>query len=220
MRVRQDRHTAHVAEWIAWQGARLTQNRLEVERFLRALDPEAERFSFRTFSETAYTRLPGWDPLERSIHGELSACWDELVQLNHKGAAVCVTINRTNGRGRSVSDILQVRALFLDDDEPPEQVDRFPLTPQIQIESSPGRYHHYWLVHDLPLNRFHEIQRQLALQFGADQRVAVLNQAMQIPGIWRRKNLLRPLLPVIRKVNPIPPYSQDEIGALLVYATT
>lgn len=216
MRVRQDRHTAHVAEWIAWQGARLTQNRVEVERFLRALDPEAECFSFRTFSETAYTRLPGRDPLERAIHGALSASWDELVALNHRGAAICVTINRTNGRGRKVADIQQVRALFLDDDDPPDRVDRFPLPPQIQVESSPGRYHHFWLVHDLPLNHFTEMQRQLARHYGADRRVAALNQAMQLPGFWRRKNLNRPLLPRIRQLNPILPYSEHQIGQLLV----
>lgn len=206
MRVRPDIRVAHVAEWVEQQGRALNQNFTQAERFLWALDPGATSFSFRTFSDTPYTRQPGWDPLEQAIHGSLADSWQELVELNRKGAAVSVTINRTNGEGREITDIEQVRALFLDDDNPAQTLDRFPLPPHIQVLTSPGHYHHYWLVRELPLYRFSELQSQLAQRYGGDNRVMALNQSMQLPGVWRRKNLTRPLLPVIRMINTFEPY--------------
>lgn len=186
----------------------------QAKRFLQALDPTAEWFSFRTFSDTPYTRLPGRDPLERAIHGGLDACWEELTELYRRGAAVCATINQTNGRGRSIADIRRVRALFLDDDHPPRLVDRFPLTPQIQVQSSPGHYHHYWLVRDLPLASFTPLQRALADSYGGDKKVLALNHAMQIPGIWRRKQLSRPVMPTLYKINKLPAYSEIDLERL------
>ncbi|MEN8180659.1 MAG: DNA-primase RepB domain-containing protein [Pseudomonadota bacterium] len=215
MRIRLDRNVAHLADWIAQQGRELIPEFREAERFLQALDPTAEYFSFRTFSDSPYTRQPGRDPLERAIHGGLRECWDELTELSRRGAAVCVTINRTNGKGREVTDIEQVRALFLDDDNPPENVDRFPLSPQIQVKTSAGHYHHYWLTDNLPLSAFTPLQRELACRYGGDQKVQALNQTMQLPGLWRRKQLTKPQLPTIIKNIKLSVYSKNQLEKLL-----
>lgn len=205
-----------MAEWIAQQGRALIADFSEAMRFLRALDPTAEFFSFRTFSDTPYTRQPGWDPLERATHGSLTNCWGELVELNRKGAAVSVTINRSNGQGREAADIQQVRALFLDDDKPPEVLDRFPLPPHIQLQTSPGHYHHYWLVEGLPLCLFGDLQSRLARRYGGDNKVMALNQSMQLPGIWRRKNLARPLLPSLHRISGCKPYPAEYLQKHLI----
>ncbi|MES9896347.1 MAG: hypothetical protein ABW141_15770 [Candidatus Thiodiazotropha endolucinida] len=115
-RYRRDPCLSHVARWIASQGRRYPPDKGQAMRFLERLDPTAGFFSFRTFSDTEYSRSPGYDPLEKAVHGTLDACWEQLVTLNRQGAVVSVTINRTNGVGRGLSDIHQVRALFVDDD--------------------------------------------------------------------------------------------------------
>ena len=153
------------------------------------MDPEAGFFSFRTFSDTPYTRIPGGDPLERAIHGSLERCWAELVVLNRAGAAVCVTINATNGRGRSPWDIVRVRALFVDDDDPGSFTVPLSPPPDLEVESSPGRYHHYWLARELALEEFVPAQMRLAKRYGTDLKVCALNQAMALPGFWRRKSV-------------------------------
>jgi hypothetical protein len=218
VRVSLDPCVGQIADWIAEQGHALTPQFDQAQRFLQALDPGAESFSFRTFSDTPYTRLPGRDPMQLALHGTLTQCWTQLVGLNQRGAAVSVTINRTNGRGRAAADIEEVRALFLDDDDPPQNLDRFPLSPHIQVQTSPGRFHHYWLVDELPLFRFSEYQRRLALRYGGDNKVMALNQSMQLPGFWRRKNLTRPLLPGIQHIKAFQPYRQEYLEVLLVPA--
>lgn len=214
MRAKPDPYVSHLAAWIRWRGQALEANFSAAKRFLTTLDPAARSFSYRTFSDSPYTRQAGHDPLERAIHGSLEERWEELIELNRAGAVICVTINQTNGRGRGVKDIERVRALILDDDHPPDVVDRFPLEPQIQVLSSPGRYHHYWLVDGLPLDAYVGIQRALATQYGGDNRVKALNTSMQIPGIWRRKDMLKPVLPRIHRITGQPHYTPDELDRL------
>jgi hypothetical protein len=193
-RFHRDPCLAHVARWIAFRGEALIPDRGMAERFLQRLDPRARCFSFRTFSDTGYTRAGAFDPLERAIHGSLDACWSELVRLNRAGAAISVTINETNGRGRTASDIVRVRALFLDDDRGGD-ADRFPQQPHLQVRTSDHRCHYYWFVDGLPLETFEAYQQRLAVTYGGDSRVFALNQSMQLPGLWRRKMATEPRFP-------------------------
>ena len=183
------------------------------QRFLHWLDPEAEEFAFRTFSDTCYTRLPGLDPLEREFHGSLLDCWDALVALNRAGAVAAVTINQTNGRGRGVADIVRVRALFLDDDRGMEP-DLFTLPPHCRVESSEHHNHYYWLVSGLETGVFVDVQRRLAARYGGDDRVCALNQAMQLPGFWRRKRGREPHIQRVHYRKSTPPYSLPSLSNL------
>jgi hypothetical protein len=215
-RYRRDPCRAHIAHWIAFQGRGKRPDKGQAERFLERLDPEAGDFSFRTFSDTEFTRYGSQDPLEKAIHGTLDACWVQLESLNRQGAVVSVTINRTNGVGRGVADIDQVRALFLDDDREGDPM-KFPLEPHIQVETSPGHYHHYWLVRNFPLQHFASFQQRLAKGYQGDNRVQVLNQSMQLPGFWRRKRVTKPRLTLLLTTNSHAPYQYDELGQLITF---
>ncbi|MBW9272336.1 MAG: RepB family DNA primase [Candidatus Thiodiazotropha sp. (ex. Lucinisca nassula)] len=214
-RYRRDPCLSHVAHWIASQGRRYPPDKGQAMRFLERLDSAAGFFSFRTFSDTEYSRSPGYDPLEKAVHGTLDACWDRLVTLNRQGAVVSVTINRTNGVGRGLTDIHQVRALFVDDDRGGDP-GRFPLEPHIQVETSPGHHHFYWLVQGLPLRHFSSYQQRLAKEYQGDTRVQVLNQSMQLPGFWRRKSITEPRLPVVLAISGHDPYRYCELGSLIM----
>lgn len=188
MRRRFDANVAHVAAWMGRRGERLQPDRGQAERFLHLLDPNAEWFSFRIFSASPYTRLPGKDPLEQVLQGRLDACWDELRRLNRLGAAIAVTINESDGRGRAQHNITRVRALFVDDDAPARRRRPFSLPPDCSVQSSPGHFHHYWLTRDVPLADFIAAQRRLAGVYQTDSKVCALNQSMSLPGFFWRKD--------------------------------
>jgi len=207
----------HVARWIAYQGEALIPEREMAEAFLQRLDPGAQRYSFRTFSDTEYTLAAAHDPLERAIHGSLDDCWSELVQLNRAGAAISVTVNATNGQGRAVGDIVRARALFLDDDSGCDP-GRFPLSPHLQVRSSARHCHYYWFVDGLPLASFEACQRQLAGRYGGDTRVCALNQSMQLPGLWRRKRVTQPHLPTFVRLTDAANYPVEQLVAVLLPA--
>ncbi len=193
--------TAQVAAWLMHRGRLLDPDFDQAEGFLEALDPAARCFSFRTFSDTPYTRVPGRDPLERELHGRLEDLWDGLCRLNRRGAAIGVTVNSTHCRGRGRADVVGVRALFLDDDRGLGRA-AFPLPPHVTVLTSPGRFHHYWRVAGLDPGAFEELQQRLAHAWGGDRRVCALNQSMQVPGFWRRKDPAHPRLPRLWAVRP------------------
>lgn len=73
------------------------------------------------------------------------------------------------------------------------------------IESSPERYHVYWLVEDAPLDSFESMQKRLAERFGGDPSVCDLPRLMRLPGFLHRK--LKPYQSHILETPATLPYS-------------
>jgi hypothetical protein len=144
-------------------------DRMAAQLFLRGLGGDA--FTFQVFDDNSVRRDRN---LARVLHGSLEQHFTILESLNSRGAGVFVTINRTDGRGRERHNIVSVRALFADlDGAPLAHVMRWMLRPHIVVESSPGRYHAYWLVDGtIALNEFSALQRKLAKLFGADPKAS------------------------------------------------
>ncbi|CUI17980.1 hypothetical protein PNK_2384 [Candidatus Protochlamydia naegleriophila] len=155
-------------------------------KFLTLLDENAESFTFQTFADK---KLEGsYDSLAKIFHGSLEDNFDKLVDLQLQGAGVFVTINQTNGKGRTSDHINKVRACFVDlDGSPLDPILRAPVDPHIIIESSPGRFHAYWLIEDLALENFRFIQECLAKQYNGDKAVIDLPRVMRLPGFFHQK---------------------------------
>jgi hypothetical protein len=158
-------------------------DRDEAERFLNALDPTAMAFTFQTFDDNADRKDRA---LAQILHGALDRHWGALCRLNAAGAGIFVTINETDGGGRSAANIMRVRALFVDLDGAPLP-ERFHAEPHIVVESSPDRYHVYWRVQDCPLEQFGALQRRLAASYGGDPKVHDLPRVLRLPGFIHHK---------------------------------
>ena len=104
----------------------------------------------------------------------------------------------------------KVRALFVDfDGAPLEPVLQCGMPPQIAVDSSPGRYHAYWLVSDCPLQDFTRIQVALAEKFGGDPSVKDLPRVMRLPGFCHRK--AEPVLTTVHSINSRAPYTVAQL---------
>ena len=124
--------------------------------------------------------------LARKLHGTDQHVIDELDRLQQQGAGVYLMVNEGDGKGRSAKNVVRVRALFVDlDGAPLEPVKEF--EPDLTIESSPGRYHAYWLVKDCPLDDFRTAQKALAAKFNSDPIVIDLCRVMRVPGYLHLK---------------------------------
>lgn len=100
-----------------------------------------------------------------------------------------MTINRTDGKGRKRENIVGIRAVFVDlDGAPLAPVIQWALPQNIVVESSPGRYHAYWLVDGtVALTEFTGLQKKLAKLFGGDPKVHDLPRVLRLPGFSHRK---------------------------------
>ncbi|MFN3700452.1 MAG: hypothetical protein ACK4VI_02895 [Alphaproteobacteria bacterium] len=111
----------------------------EAKKHLEALDDLAWAFTFQTFDDTGGNNKS----ICRILHGSLEEHWPTLVDLNERGAGIFVTVNETDLKGRSKDNIVDVRALFLDDDG---GVKEPPIKPHIRVKTSPNKQHLYYLI--------------------------------------------------------------------------
>src|SRR6266403_1841840 len=132
-------------------------NRDDAESFLSALDPAATWWTFQLFDDNR-------DRMDKSFtriwHGSFCKFWSKLVEFNKQGAGVYLTINETDGKGRTADDIVRVRAVFVDIDDG-RPLPTFHIKPHIVVESSPGKWHLYWRVRDCTIEQYRSLQTRL-----------------------------------------------------------
>lgn len=172
----------------------------EARRFLAAFSSDAV-FTFQTFAERADVSHQG--ALSRVFHGSFDEHAEALSALNDRGAGVFFMVNCGDGKTREgkktcrrAENVTAIRALFVDlDGSPVEPVYQWELAPTLVVESSPGRWHAYWLVSGCPLGDFRELQKRLAEHFHGDVAVNDLGRVMRLPGFVHQKG--KPFIPRI-----------------------
>lgn len=185
----------------------------QARQFLQLLgsqDP-ATVFHFRTFADNA----TGGAGLRRKFSGSLTEpkqvelVLRQLAQLNCEGAGIFVVVN---AGGQRKDEITSVRAVFADFDGASPSGAGDPLTPHMVVESSPGRYHLYWLVKDLPVARFGRVQEAIAAKYSSDPAVRDLPRVMRVPGFYHHKR--EPFQSRLLAAEGHTPFSaQEAIGA-------
>lgn len=169
---------------------------LVAKKFLENLDPQSTSFTFQTFDDTPAKR----PHLTRVFSGTLEAHFRALLNLNRQGASVNVTVQQTDGNGRKLENIKAVRTLFFEHDGKTKfQPSDIPLRPSMVVNSSPGRYHLYYL-----LDEHQAVTNETAEQFktcmaymiskGSDPSAKDLSRCLRIPGFHNNKYPSKPLV--------------------------
>jgi hypothetical protein len=155
----------------------------QAARFLAALSSDSS-YTFQTID----SRKPVRRGMTLVLHGSFAKLENRLADLNNKGSGIFVMVNRGDLHGRKADNVVGTRALFVDlDGAPLEPVLAAPIPPRIVIETSPGKWHCYWPVLDMPLDRFSPAQKMLALQFAGDESVHDKPRVMRMPGFMHLK---------------------------------
>ncbi len=152
----------------------------EAARFLEVFKGNQ---TFMTISEREGAR-----GTSRVMQGDLGRNADILLAANAAGHGIFFTPNETDGKGRKAENVVRVRAVFVDlDGAELGPVEKFKLKPNIILESSPGKYHAYWLTDDVPLDWFTPIQEAISKNFSGDPVVKDLPRLMRVPGFLHQK---------------------------------
>ena len=126
-------------------------------------------------------------------------------------------VNETDGNGQTKQNVTSVRALFADlDGTPLRNIKRIPIEPHLVVETSPGKFHVYWLIQNVPLATFSTLQQQLAAIVGSDPAVSDLPRIMRVPGTWHHK--AKPFRARIDQINAAPRLSYSQIKSVLADA--
>lgn len=159
--------------------------------------------SFQTFDDKGKNKS-----LVKQFHGNIESFIDELSWLNKRGAGVYFTVNQTDLKGRTTANVNRVRSVFIDLDGAPLP-EKFDLEPHFILETSPKKYHVYWLVDEMPLPTFTLYQQALAKKFNSDDKVKDLPRVMRVAGFYHNKREPYPIK--IRHMIDPTPYDMDEI---------
>ena len=139
----------------------------------------------------------------RHYHGGYSESTKDLREMNLKkqwGIFFAVNlldrdldpINPANDRPRHRTKkmVTHARAIFMDADDPQSApLDEFPLSPSIIVESSPGKYHYYWLIHGMTdqLDEWNKVQIGLINKYNGDNKAKDLARVLRLPGYYHNK---------------------------------
>jgi hypothetical protein len=180
----------------------LSPNLKHAKAFLMMLDLNAKEYHFRTFDDT---KKKGGG---RNYCDTLENLSGTFKNVNQKSNGVFVVIN---DGGRVDAEITKIRAIFADTDGAPLDPIINSLEPHMVIETSPGKWHVYWLVdQDFPSDKFKITQTAIAKMFGTDRAVNNLSRVMRLPGFYHCKS--EPFLCHIIKCNhKLARYSYDQI---------
>lgn len=174
---------AEPAQHIDLPPPEVTFDRIEFLRFFDLMAPN-EAITFQTFPDSGRGRAG-----PRVLHGAPVALVADLERLNEGGSGIFWMVNRGDGEGRRSTNVVAVRALYVDQDVNPN-LDKFmnaPAHPNVIVESSPGKYHAYWRVEGCPLDEFSARQQQLIEKFGGDKSIHDLPRVLRVPGSVHRK---------------------------------
>lgn len=164
--------------------ATLVPDLMMADAFLNALDTEGS-FTFQTFDDNKERKDRS---LAKIFHGPLVEHAESLASLQQRGAGVFVMVNEGDGKGRANHNVTRVRAHFVDlDGAPIQPVQEAAVPPHIVVESSPDKWHAYWLVSDCALPDFKQRQKTMAAQFAGDPSVNDLCRVLRLPGFWHLK---------------------------------
>lgn len=167
---------------------------------------DGSTFAFQIFNDRKDTQSSVCPTV---LSGTLGLHKEALTQSQQKGAGVFVTINKTDGKGRKTENITGVRAVFVDlDGSPLEPILSGPLLPHIVVETSPLRYHAYWLVNGVPPTLFTSLQKKLITKFNGDPKVHDLARVMRLPGFYHQKKA--PILTKIIQESGAKPFTINE----------
>jgi putative DNA primase/helicase len=152
--------------------------------FLRRLD-ESEQHTFQVIHDTKKRSR------SHIYHGTIWDLQDELVAKQRDGYGVFVCINATDGKGRETKNITAVRAFAADlDGAPKENIYRFGLVPSITIESSPGKWHAWWVLEsqtECPLEQYTPTMERIARIIESDHKICDLPRVLRVPGFYHQK---------------------------------
>lgn len=188
----------------------------QAARFLHILDPNADSrsllesiqdgFTFQTFSDIKGAKNPA---LTKIINSDFQAASGTLKDLNRKRAGVFVTVNETDMKGRKLTNITKIRAIWVEDDL--GSGIPLPLEPHLIVETSPGKSHKIILVSGISPEDHKRFQKILIDHYGSDENAKDLSRVLRVPGFYHCKET--PFLVRLTHESLRKPYSLSELNA-------
>lgn len=129
--------------------------------------------------------------------------FDKLAKLNHLERkplprAIYFCPNELDqsldpGRKRTKKMFVKARAIWCEDDNVRDEPRTdWPIEPNIIVNSSPGKYHYYWLTSTTSVEEWNAVMQTMVVQYGCDNNAKDIVRVMRLPGFYHLKDIDNP----------------------------
>ena len=180
----------------------------EAQRYLSILDHKADEFVFQYYPDAKDTSG------HRGYEYRGVSRLEGLPNQREQNCAIACMVN-VSSEGRKRSDDMTIRAVYCEADNGRPEND-FPLEPTMTVESSPGKFHFYWVVDrskgKLSIADFRQIIHTMVAEYGSDPGAKDSTRVLRLPGTWHQKDPNNPhLVRIIEALGKR--YSPEELKA-------
>ena len=130
----------------------------------------------------------GYDKTREQILSELT-----MKNRGKSGHGIFFCVNEIDRRiapkkQRTSAMVVNCRAVFIDDDNQRDlpRTD-FPLDPSIIVQSSPGKYHYYWLTETRDFEAWEQVMNCIVVDEHGDPQARTLVRVVRVPGFKHLK---------------------------------
>lgn len=111
----------------------------------------------------------------------------EIRNLNKSGYGIYFTVNKFPKGQRRKNLVQKVRAVFVEDDKTGHLVEKWDLAPSIVVESSPNKFHYYWLTSTKEFKEFELVMQTMVDKHNCDNHARDISRVLRIPGTYHHK---------------------------------
>lgn len=182
----------------------------QTELYRSLLAPNETQFLLTAFDDDQDRNNP-----PNIFYGTLEENYPQLTAMNNQGYYPCISINETTGIFRKKEDIVNIRTVIIESDSG-EYIDT-PIQPNFVVESSPGKFHKYFLVTGMTVHQQMVLQKLLVDEYGSDPNAKDISRVLRLPGFYHQKKSERkgltgePWMVRIVEVNRRESYIADEL---------
>lgn len=160
----------------------------------------------------------------KALRGTLNEHYQTLLHYNQSGYGIFCCINAMDGHGRNLANVDHIRTHIVDLDNPLsaqasyQQAVASQLKPHFGVQTSPGKYHLYWLVEPYTGNDFYSTQqRKLRQIYDGDRSVIDASRVLRVPGFYHLKDPANPFLVTCWEIEPKARFTFTQIEQALAH---
>lgn len=136
-------------------------------------------------------------------YGTLAQLWQTLCEYNGNDYGIFCNINAfaADAQQHELPDVWYIRTAVVDLDNTLTSEQNYALAaasnppPSFAVQSSPGKYHCYWVVQPYQGNeRCNVLQRKLRQMYDGDKSIIDPTRVLRVPGFYHLKNPAQPHL--------------------------
>ncbi len=160
-------------------------------------------------------------------HKNFDEVLEQLVNVNSKDKmrGIFFTVNeldqsKDKTKKRTNKMWIKSRAIWCEDDtirsdDPNDFITDWPLQPNLIVNTSPGKYHYYWLTECDDSYQWSIVQQKMVSEYGSDNSAKDLARILRVPGFYHLKDPKKPHLINYIKLKNEPYKWQDIVNAFL-----